>query len=173
MIPDAICGHDRETLRWALNQREQTEQFSVSDIPAPSGGKGAFEVICDPAKLAAIIAELLRERGIAQHYDPNMPAWAIDVEADQLQPNKPIYVSAYEPDKTGPIPRMRWLTMPQARAFALALLDIAKDKSCRNCTSDPTSCGLIRATSVQRCCPRCTHVATAQDIERMIGETTR
>jgi hypothetical protein len=126
-----ICGHDRETLQWALAiSRETDVGKTVLVLAGHRQGKHAkviaHDAVHDPAKLAAIIAELLRS------YDVGAGCHAT---ADGIMLWEPRTINGH-----GRLlgKQSAQLTMPQARTFALRLLDA------------PT--------------------ATAQDIERMIGE---
>lgn len=131
-MPDTkICGHDRAALRKALEFANALDLDGISrGWPQPDSTHGALLFdIHDPAKLAAIIAELLRERGLSVKTDPQYDCqWLVFAdEYDAVSIVAPRFAKA--------------ITMPQARAFALALLDAPN--------------------------------ATAQDVERMIGEATR
>jgi hypothetical protein len=146
-----ICGHDRETLRWALNLAIEIDQGKERVVMHETRGgwasrNYAWRDIHDPAKLATIIAALLASW-------PMFESW----ESAGF-----VFIGT-KANSTG-------YHMPQARAFALRLLDVRDDEPCGECKTSPTDCKLMRASSVHRCCVKCSHVATAQDIERMIGE---
>ena len=109
-----ICGHERGTLRQTLRDIVNVPnmlgiaQFAFDaahcdSLTAPHSAR-VLE-LHDPVKLAAIIAELMRERGILvgannEIGQPDRIAWDFPTEA----------------------PSRTW-TMSQARAFAFALLD--------------------------------------------------
>lgn len=97
-----ICGHDRETLRWAL----ECEYDNLPSCGCESHKCQAQLDADDPAKLAAIIAELLRERGILVQRHAvvftNSIAIVVRIGGDLKLPR---------------------FTMPQARKLALALLN--------------------------------------------------
>lgn len=109
-----ICGHDRETLQWALttckDERYVTSTIDCKDMvnPYPDGARmdDAMRTVCDPAKLAAIIAELMRERGI---------------DARAFTPKGGLCVFAYMTEFDDIV--RRCIDLPDARAFALRLLD--------------------------------------------------
>jgi hypothetical protein len=64
-----ICGHEREKLIWALHIR-CAEDDSVLGVPPypmhnqPMSVQRADADLADPAKLAELLAEALRERGV-------------------------------------------------------------------------------------------------------------
>lgn len=136
-----ICGHDRETLRWALRYARDERRIEMFVQYPPWGDCLRAEYlaardIIDSAKLAAIIAELLRERGF------------VDLSDDDFAPKNEARVRAQGEQIMivhrlvgshkigGPL-----LATSQARKFALALLESPN--------------------------------ASAQDVERMIGEVTK
>jgi hypothetical protein len=140
-----ICGHDRETLQWAMESWIAIDKGNIAVYAygtkrcRPSRSR-AFDDLNDPAKLAAIIAELLRGCGVNAASYPskfNWDAsgystdWGIYWDTMIVRDGRMMIVHCM-------LIRMRELTMPQSRTFAIALLDA------------PT--------------------LTAQDIERMIGE---
>jgi hypothetical protein len=104
-VSATICGHDRETLRWALHEwrdHEHDAKLMARGIDFLFTSRERLVAISeagDPAKLAAIIAELLAAW-------PMFESW----EAAGF-----IFIGT-KANSTG-------YTMPQARAFALALLD--------------------------------------------------
>ena len=107
-----ICGHDRETLQWALQHWERCGGLGGFDaVRRGDAYCDAWRAIQDTAKLAAIIAELLRERGLSVKTDPQYDCqWLVFAdEYDAVSIVAPRFAKA--------------ITMPQARAFALALLD--------------------------------------------------
>lgn len=120
-MPDTkICGHDREALRKALEFANALDLDGISrGWPQPDSTHGALLFdIHDPAKLAAIIAELLRERGVP---DLSASEFADVLEVRVRAHGEQIMIARRLPDMHkigGPL-----LDMPQARAFALALLD--------------------------------------------------
>jgi hypothetical protein len=116
-----ICGHDRETLRWALRAGE-FPAFNWADR-ALQARWDAHESVTDPTKLAYIIAELLCAAS----------GLTVGVQGVEDLLGQGVLLALVAPMR--PVLRV---TMPQARAFALALLDAPN--------------------------------ATAQGIERMIGE---
>ena len=110
--------------------------WSTNSELAESERGRAVCAIVDPAKLAAIIAELIRLRGVLDLSESEI---ADVLEVRVCAHGEQIMIARRLPDMHkigGPL-----LNMPQARAFALALLDAP--------------------------------AATAQDIERMIGEVTQ
>jgi hypothetical protein len=132
-----VCGHDRETLRRAIMLHELRERDDGAGFMLLSHGTGqqtvdAYDDIRDPAKLAAIIAELVNVHGIEAKscVDGEQSGALISIVACSKTQTLSVWVDF----DMNPIV----VAMPQARAFALRLLDA------------PT--------------------ATAQDIERMIGE---
>lgn len=135
-----ICGHERETLRRALEFANSSNLDKVSrgwSRPHDYEGLVLFDVH-DPAKLAAIIAELFTDHDWHVYDDDpgdDLRLPAAEVFVDDASIGMHLYESWFDCQGEPPFTS---LTMPQARAFALRLLD---------------------ATT-----------ATAQDIERMIGE---
>ena len=134
MIPDAICGHDRALLRWALLLAIEVDQGKTRIETRSSGGRWAprpvvYQSVHDPAKLAAIIAELLRERGIDAGSGEDVAPIRVESCFGRIE-----FIES--PEKLSLI-----LKMDQCRRLALALLDAPS--------------------------------ATAQDIERMIGEVAK
>lgn len=148
-----ICGHDREHLKLGLEMCN----FFGDDALAMAGDKqhpyaAAIRDGHDPAKLTAIIAELMRERGLWSRVD----TWhegAYSPEHGRVIRTRAHYVViADDPANSEEHEERQCIgdicehhavdiddaTMPQARTFALALLDSPQ--------------------------------ATTQDIERMIGE---
>ena len=113
-----ICGHDRERLIFVLQR---------SDVCPGECDWKMIKVVYDPAKLSAIIEELLRGHGFRSIALP----WT-NSDSEPLS----IRVSWACPDDVDA--HGQTLLMPQARAFALRLLE--------------------------------TPTATAQDVERMIGD---
>lgn len=134
-MTQSICGHDRETLRRALEFANSSNLDDVSrSWPSPIDVDGAILYnVHDPAKLAAIIAEPILASGVVDLSEVEFaPLCECRIRAQgDIIAIVYRFVGAY---KLG----CKLLTMPQARAIALRLLDA------------PT--------------------ATAQDIERMIGE---
>ena len=145
MTPDAICGHARALLRWALLLAIEVDQGKTRIETRSSGGRWAprpvvYQSVHEPAKLAAIIAERGQKLGffvgIAADIHCRSPIFgAKSTDAKSIK----VWVRpvANEPSRSTDCD----LDMPQARAFALALLDAPN--------------------------------ATTQDIERMIGEVTQ
>ena len=126
-----ICGHDRETLQWALKysialDNGRTLATTRDRLFNKQLRRDAVDSTNDPAKLAAIIKELLRL------FDVGAGCWVAGIDIVVWEPR---LLRGHGRLLTKQSIRR---TMPLARAFALRLLDA------------PT--------------------ATAQDIERMIGE---
>lgn len=122
-----ICGHYRETWILALrhwNASSERAERIAFEIRPRDELCSAIKDLTDPAKLAAIIAELMRECGLsaASRLDDTY-AHRADVQFIPLpNPRCPnaneaigIYLRANKFDRD--------LSMPQARKFALALLD--------------------------------------------------
>ena len=132
-----ICGHDRDHLRWALNMKSTVES---GHIPFTMGGRLAgddrkndvFGAVCNPDKLAEIVAELLRKctsrevvifspvpgtGGIVAGRTPSrldyVVYWDRDHGGIQIKPPR----NPDDPDMS------KVFTMQQARAFLLKLLD--------------------------------------------------
>lgn len=60
-----ICGHDRETLQWALSHEKRCGQFGGFDaLRRGDDHCDAWRAIHDPAKLCDITTTLMRERGL-------------------------------------------------------------------------------------------------------------
>lgn len=117
-----ICGHDRETLRWALRVQSLVDRGLPAVISGMSEQQSAaLYDVCDPAILTATIAELMRGHGIE--------ARSLDTKDGRC------FIARL--DNNADVIRIGF-DMPKARAFALRLLNAPN--------------------------------ATAQDIERMIGE---
>lgn len=126
---ELICGHELEVLKWALSLHATGVDTGIAaDIDRRANGIAqryyASEAIHDPAKLATIIAELLRERGVDVGNSPF---------------NEFVVGSGYHQVGVGTRMDIVWirendgeriahlLTLPKARAFALRLLDAPAD----------------------------------------------
>jgi hypothetical protein len=121
-----ICGHDRETLRYAMrlvNEYDVSDDAPLRCIPMPL--YEACRALRIPAKLAAIIAELMRGCGANAASYPskfNWDAsgystdWGIYWDTMIVRDGRMMIVHCM-------LIRMQELTMPQARTFALRLLD--------------------------------------------------
>jgi hypothetical protein len=165
-----ICGHDRETLRWALQLPEHPIRafdaltFSEARRRAPSDAHvAALYAAHDPAKLAAIIAELARERGVsAERVD-------FDKRFESLA-NVAIFVdNGAIAIETGDA--LHTLTMTQGRAFALKLLDAPIPGTCAQCGGKLEMAPQFPSGYDFHCSTHgWTNPAIAPDIERMIGE---
>ena len=109
-----ICGHDRETLRRVLEFANSSNLDARSrDWSRPNDANGALLYdVHDPAKLAAIIAELMRERGVVAC-----------IENGAVYIGGPPCIRVQLGDGYANDSRWHTLTMPQARAFALRLLE--------------------------------------------------
>ena len=114
-----ICGHDRETLQWALTYARDERRIETFVQYPPWGDCLRAEYlaardIIDTAKLAAITAELLRATW-------PLPLYTVTVEwrHDQLW----IQVTLDYDGRFGVEHASHGYTMPQSRAFALRLLD--------------------------------------------------
>lgn len=118
-----ICGHERESLIWACSW-QGSEDWAQLPVRPGTSDVDVFLASRDPAKLTAIIVELLRDRGLsaASRLD-DAYAHRADVQFIPLpNPRCPnaneaigIYLRANKFDRD--------LSMTQARAFALSLLD--------------------------------------------------
>jgi hypothetical protein len=127
-----ICGHNRETLRLALRIKDSSGVTCGGGTASPDAAQSALVDAGDPAKLAAIIAELICGTGLIVGDGQAVAASGVHVfvitDVEMIHVTRGLY------DWRG----HKQLTMPKARAFTLALLDAPN--------------------------------ATAQDVERMIGE---
>jgi hypothetical protein len=116
-----ICGHEREAVVEALGYAESDPEDSahLAQWQGPCdeddkcfGQWKATQSIHDPATLASIIAELLRERGLVVATDPcaDVP-WLVfaDGNGDGVAVVAPMFAKT--------------ITISHARAFALRLLD--------------------------------------------------
>jgi len=122
-----VCGLDRKALTSAIEWQAQewVEEFMIHDMARLSDEpiKSCFAAIADPEKLAAIVAELLREHGwqICDD-DPgdDLRLPSAEVFADDNDIGMHLYKTWNDchgkPPSTG-------LTMCAARAFILALLN--------------------------------------------------
>jgi len=138
-----ICGHDRETLQWALCHEQRCGGLGGFDaVVRGDDSAAAWRAIHNPTKLAAIIAELMRERGrTVRFYDQHEHGELGSQCGDMVWIDKrydPTMLHIHIETDSPPFELGRGIEIPQARAFALRLLD---------------------ATTT-----------TAQDVERMIGE---
>lgn len=134
-MSDTICGHERESLRWALNLPNHPIRafgalsFSEAKRRAPTTAHAnALSSVHDPEKLAEIIAELIRE-------SPKEDAVVIAPNRSfQRTPSRLDWVMYWDRDHGGTIQvkspcgpddpdTSKLLTMQQARAFASKLLD--------------------------------------------------
>lgn len=117
MLDTTICGHNREALRKALEFANALDLDGISrGWPRPDNAYGALLFdIHDPAKLAAIVAELVRERGIR--------AVIVDIGEHSLCGNDVTIRIGDAPMIFTTESIVAFRSMPQARAFALALLD--------------------------------------------------
>ena len=60
-LPSTICGHERDALIWACSPGFNSENcITTSMVKAV-----AFRATRDPAKLAELMAEVLREKGVS------------------------------------------------------------------------------------------------------------
>jgi hypothetical protein len=117
-VSATICGHDRETLRWALRAGEWPAfNWADRDLQARYD---AHEAVTDPAKLAAIIAASTQDRGIVDLSEADFAP--IDECRVCVQDGGAILCVVWRQKGAHKIGVKR-LTMPQARAFALRLLD--------------------------------------------------
>lgn len=120
-----ICGHERSELQRALEFANSSNLDAIlRDWSRPNDATGALlHDVHDPAKLASIIAELLRERGHEIETNPirfeevmhkdAVRVWTVN---DTIRVEAKTRGSVYDYV-------MQSLSMPQARAFALRLLD--------------------------------------------------
>jgi hypothetical protein len=109
-----ICGHYRETWILALhhwNASSERAENIASEVHPRDELCSAIKDLTDPSKLAAIVAELMSERGLSVKTDPQYDCqWLVFAdEYDAVSIVAPRFAKA--------------ITMPQARALALALLD--------------------------------------------------
>jgi hypothetical protein len=132
-MSDPLCGHNRESLRWALATKSSIES---GNIPFTMGGRlsgyqphlDAFDAIGNPEKLAEIVAELLRKCTSADvvviapnrslHRTPSRFDYVVYWDRDHggtIQIKRPCEADADDSSKL--------LVMQQARAFARHLLD--------------------------------------------------
>jgi hypothetical protein len=138
---ETICGHEREALIFACKYHATHERQGLEfpldavremsgEVPSPGNTYGPASVaVAGPAKLAAIISGIMRACGVdALSYG------ALASEFDMSDVNDPIAVSAWAiVANQGPniivasATKRRQLSMPQARAFALKLLDAPVD----------------------------------------------
>lgn len=117
-LPDTIGGHDRLTLIY-VSQRPSREWFGG----CCNACRAAF-AINDPAKLAALLAEALRERGTIVYLgDPGdslrFPCVIILVDGPKL------WIERFS-DQEAVEDRMHglYLDMPQARSALLRILEL-------------------------------------------------
>jgi hypothetical protein len=136
-MSDPICGHDRESLRWALGIKSSIES---GDIPFTMGGRlsgyhphlDALAAIGNPEQLAEIVVELLRKCTSADvvviapnrslHRTPSRLDYVVYWGRDHggtIQIKPPREADADDSSKL--------LVMQQARAFARHLLDATHD----------------------------------------------
>lgn len=120
-----ICGRNREALRWALRDVERPPHGGIAGATTDTWrARDAARVdICDPAKLAAIIAELLQDGEWHVYEDDpgddlQLPAAEVFVDGDNIGMH--LYRTW---DNCRGEPPFVCLSIPQSRAFALALLD--------------------------------------------------
>jgi hypothetical protein len=140
-----ICGHDRETLQWALSYARDELRLETFVQYPPWGDCLRAEYlasrdIIDPAKLAAIIAELMHGLGLRAHINgPERDDIVITFWPNECHPSELAGIRIRSGLNSSYMRKFgAEYTMSQVRVFALRLLD---------------------ATT-----------ATAQDIDRMIGE---
>ena len=136
-MTNTICGHGRDVLIWVLSVHVRERCLMAPCELSETEAQSASDAVHDPAKLAEMLAARGRELGFFVGIAVDMycrgPIFgARSTSADSIK----VWVRpvANEPSRSTDCD----LDMPQARAFALALLDAPN--------------------------------ATAQDIERMIGE---
>lgn len=125
----AICGHERETLRWAIracgDEPSEVDFFACDDEQ-----RATLRAITSIAKLAAIIAEIMRGHGVDA-----IAYGRLAFEPDMGDQNDPVgSASAWAIVETSAARLLilsksvrREITMSQARAFALALLEAPAD----------------------------------------------
>lgn len=135
-----ICGHDRETLKWALRVAEyQGEEsakivcgtyaklaFAYPDNADACGKRDALWTIVEPTKLAKVISDTLREFRfcvVENGEDPGDDLFfpAVEVFADGDNVGMHLYKTWN--DCQGE-PKLTTFTMPQARALELRLLSL-------------------------------------------------
>jgi hypothetical protein len=132
---ETICGHEREALIFACKYHATHEQQGLEfpldavremsgEVPSPGNTYGPASVaVADAVKLDAIIAELMRALAwFAYDEDPGdalrIPAMVITSDGSLIHVELfPTWESCGDP------PHGRELTMAQARAFALRLLE--------------------------------------------------
>lgn len=104
-----IYGHERETLRWALRDIDRPPHGGIAGATKDTwrARDAARDDLCDPAKLAVIIVDLMTAHGI-------------ESQALTLK-NGHCCFAFVDPCDCDVVRRV--FTMPQARAFALALLE--------------------------------------------------
>ena len=133
---DTICGHERESLRWALKTKALLETgwrpFTMGGRISPNESYNeALTAIGKPDKLAEIVAELLR---ICTRADVIVFSPSSNGIITGRTPSRLDYVVYWDRDHGGTIlvkspcspddpDTSKLLTMQQARSFAQALLD--------------------------------------------------
>ena len=123
-----VCGHGREALIWALgvlgeapNRVAAVEAMAIDTRTNKGPRAVALVAAVDPAKLAAIITELMKHHGIQYEREldaPSLPCFTYHNITDGM------WISMW----TGRLDKAsvhRKCTMPQARVFALRLLNAA------------------------------------------------
>lgn len=160
-----ICGHDRKTLQWALRFKNTSGVTCGGGAVPPDAMQNALVDVSDPAKLAAIIAELLRERGIDAE-----GLWICAHSNARIK----IYWSRHCARLAMYIDKRRTcggdLDIPKARKLALALFNARP--TCNECGAVATRGDKSNGQFCDDHAPVCAGElpnASAQDIERMIG----
>jgi DNA-binding NtrC family response regulator len=110
-----ICGHELGTLQWALSTFDPDD--GLPSCGCESAKCQAQLVVDDPAKLAELLAEALRERGVDVPGPSEQTFWAQLV----IQPRRTEGVIEIDMPEDGP---SFTLDMPQARAALLRVLSL-------------------------------------------------
>ena len=130
MLDAKICGHERDALRFfcAISDLALRMSASVDLLHNPTQAQTTAAALRDPAKLATIIAELMRERGLHASIEMDRPGNRLDVWVNHFpndsHPNEAPGIGIRSCRRGCFGERVvEDLDMPKARAFALALLD--------------------------------------------------
>ena len=151
-----ICGHEREALRWALGVADQVVvlpeilpgEWPADDVMSVARGHNSWHfkdqslnaelsvrrskaivAVCDPARLAEIMMELLR-----QFWAP--PVYSVSVSWSEAL-NMRIVINADYNGRFGTVDGSHGWTMASARAITLKLL---------SCTSTDEALAALEAT---------------------------
>jgi hypothetical protein len=134
-----ICGHERHILVWACRFVDSHEVGHCRKWE--HGEHDAALAVYDPAKLAELLAEALRERGVTvlrfrENYD--MPFLCVGI----FPPSRtPIRVQFWGRFMRTVEYDAAWFSMPQARSALLHILELPQ-----NATADDTVKALSNAS---------------------------